>query len=131
MANSLTLTANINGVINNDNVGPVNSTTQLVPSGSLMYNISIPVNTGAYQQVVTGSNIGSASVFYIANTSSTGSIAVAVSASGTVSNLGFIPAQSSSNTPNASLIQWGAPFAALYATNTIANGAAIFIVTTV
>src|SRR5580698_2693604 len=115
MANTLNLnnsvTANINGLSINES-----SNTSLVPSGSAAYGESLLINTGTtYQLITTGSTFGTASVIYVANSSQSGSISIAVSASNAVSFLGTILPNPTAGGSNATSIQWNQPFSGLYA----------------
>jgi hypothetical protein len=117
MANTLTISANINGTVNNGGVGPNNGNTQLTPVGNNVYDNSLTIPPNIWTLVATGSNFGTASVIYIANTSNTSSLSFAISASGVVSNVGTIPPIIGTSN-SATLIQWNNTFAGLYALTT-------------
>ena len=129
MANSLSIAASVNGNINGLAISQAGNAS-LVPTGSIALAESVYVNTGSYQQVVTGSGGPFvASVIYSANTSPTGSIALAVSYSGIVASLGTIgPSNGTQN--NSSLVQWNQPFTSLWAQATVTQSYGVFVVAT-
>jgi hypothetical protein len=129
MANNITLNANIVGNINGLGINEAGNVS-LTPNGSTVLAESTQINTGAYQLVLTGSNFGTASIFYVENTGTTGSINLAISTSaGLVSNLGNIPAASATATVGVpSVIQWNNTFNGLYAQATPSASNVVFVV---
>jgi hypothetical protein len=128
MANTLNITANINGSINGLNISET-SNGAFTPVGSTAFAQSILVPTGSYTLIVTGSNFGTASIFYGENTSTSGSISLALSASGVVNDLGNIPSVGSSTNGIGSIINWNGPFTALYAQAYTTASYGVFVVT--
>lgn len=125
MANSLNLNSSINGNVNGLTISE-NSSVSLVPSGSAAFAESLLITTGVYQLVTTGSGFGNVGVIYAANTSPSGSIVLAVSASGAVSALGTILPNLTNSTATA--INWNGPLSGLYATSLNSSSYGVFVV---
>lgn len=126
MANTLNLSAGVNGSINGLNVNQ-SSQTALAPTGSTIFAESVLINTSSYQQVFTGSVGQPIGVIYFANTSPTGSISVAVSASGVVSNLGSVGPSNGINS-SGTVIQWNGPITAIYAEALTTQSFGVFVI---
>ena len=132
MANTLTYNASVVGNINGLGFNEAGGAS-LTPVGSTVLAQSVLINTGAYQLALTGSGFGTASVFYIENTSTTGSINLAISTSyagiGAVNNLGTIPSASAAS-PNGvpTVINWNNTFAGIYAQAVNSASNVIFVV---
>jgi hypothetical protein len=125
--NNINYTVNLAGNINNGGVGPFSGNTSTTPVGIITYENSLPIPLNVWTQVATGSNAGTASVIAFSNTSNTGSITVALSASGEVNNLGTAPA-TNGVTNNASLIQWNNVWTSLWAIANVSASTAWFVV---
>ena len=126
MANNFNTSVNINGNINGLGVTAAGGLS-LTPIGSTIFSEAMPITTGSYQLVLTGSNFGTASVFYVENTSTTSSINVAVSSSGGVSALGTLPVATANNS-SATLINWNQLFAGIYAVANQSASNCVFVV---
>lgn len=130
MANSAQILISTIGSVNGLNINQ-SGNSSIIPSGSVALGESIFLTTGVYTLIQTGSNFGTASSITVFNTS-TGSISLAISASGTVSSLGTILGQSNSASFNGNngiptSIAWNNTFSGLYA-NASAPTYGVFVI---
>lgn len=127
MANSLSTVSTINGNVNGLAISQ-NGGYSTTPQGSTAFGESVLVNTGSWQQIVSGTNFGTASTIALFNSSPSGSISLAISASGVVSSLGTVPASPNGTSYPVTSIQWNNLFTALYAQANTSASYGIFVV---
>jgi hypothetical protein len=123
MTNYLSLNVGLLGNINGISIN-ANNNTQTTPTGSIALEYSTLVNTGAFQQIFTGSagqTIGTIA-FFSSNTSGTGSVTLSTASAGTPV-MAVIPAGGTFVNPN-----WNSTLNALYATATTTASYGVFYV---
>ena len=131
MANIANINVNLTGQVNGFNLSQGGSVSTS-PVGSTALAESILITTGPYQLIQSGTNFGNASSITVFNTG-TGSINLAISSSGNVSNLGTVAAQATTSSftgGNAipSSIQWNQSFSGIYAQAVASNTYGVFVV---